>query len=144
VIYLEADEELDVNDIEYTDLYLVIIKHVADDLARLGLRFDARLLRSFEEWFKEITDETEESVNKSFSLETIAEAKAEIPFISKLLAKLQAHLILNGSCHRIITRCWWRCAKRSGSSKMKMGRRCYLILLCWSMTAIVAGTISTL
>ena len=92
VIYLEADEELDVNDIEYTDLYLVIIKHVADDLTRLNLRFDAKLLRSFEEWFKEITEETEESVNKSFSLETSLEAKAEVPFIFKLLAKLQAQI----------------------------------------------------
>ncbi|MEZ2234178.1 hypothetical protein [Microcoleus sp.] len=32
VIYIEADQELDINDAEYTDLYLLFIKKVADDL----------------------------------------------------------------------------------------------------------------
>lgn len=40
VIYLELDTELDINDAYYTDLYLVIIKEVTDDLATLGLTFE--------------------------------------------------------------------------------------------------------
>ncbi|MEO0455085.1 MAG: ATP-binding protein [Cyanobacteria bacterium P01_A01_bin.114] len=92
VLYLEADREIDINDAYYTDLYLVIIKQVADDMAQLGLRFDQTLLSEFENWFKEITEETEASVEKSISLSTAAEAGIEIPFISKLLAKLLAQL----------------------------------------------------
>jgi hypothetical protein len=92
VIYLEADKELDINDADYTDLYLVIIKQVTDDLTKLGLQFDRRLLQSFEQWFLEVTDETTESVERSVSLETSAEVGAEIPFISKLLAKLLAQI----------------------------------------------------
>ncbi len=92
VIYLESDNEIDINDADYTDLYLLLIKQVTDDLTKLGLRFDPRLLNSFESWFKDITDETEESVEKSISLETSAEAGREIPFISKLLAKLLAQM----------------------------------------------------
>jgi len=92
VIYLESDNEIDINDADYTDLYLLLIKQVTDDLTKLKLQFDHHLLNSFESWFKEITEETEESVEKSISLETSAEAGLEIPFISKLLAKLLAQM----------------------------------------------------
>lgn len=92
IIYLEADVELDINDAEYTDLYLLIIKKVADELYKLGAKFDSRLLTSFESWFKDITKETEASVEKSISLQVEAEAGFKIPFISKLLAKVLAQI----------------------------------------------------
>ena len=88
VIYIEFDQELDVLDAEYTDLYLLVINKVADDLTKLGLKFDQKLLHSFELWFKEVTKETEETVQLSASLETEASLGGEIPFISKLTAKL--------------------------------------------------------
>ena len=88
VIYIEFDLELDVNDAEYTDLYLLFIKKVADDLTELRLTFDPKLLESFELWFKDVTKETEATVQSSVSIETEASAGAEIPFISKLAAKL--------------------------------------------------------
>jgi len=80
VIYREFDWERDVNDSEYTDLYLLLSKKVADDLTELRLKFDPKLLESFEAWFKDVTEETE------------ASAGAEIPFISKLAAKLIAQI----------------------------------------------------
>ncbi|MGK7881044.1 MAG: P-loop NTPase fold protein [Crocosphaera sp.] len=92
IVYLEADVELDINDAEYTDLYLLIIKKVADELYKLGAKFDNKLLSQFESWFKDITEETEESVEKSISLQVDAEAKFEIPFISKLLSKVLARI----------------------------------------------------
>ncbi|MEQ8756485.1 MAG: hypothetical protein RID09_23630 [Coleofasciculus sp. G1-WW12-02] len=55
VIYLEADAELDINDADYTDLYLIITKKVADELYKLGAKFDTQLLHNFESWFKQIT-----------------------------------------------------------------------------------------
>ena len=87
VIYIEFDLELDVNDAEYTDLYLLFIKKVADDLTELRLKFDPKLLESFESWFKDVTKETEATVQSSVSIETEASAGAEIPLISKLAAK---------------------------------------------------------
>jgi imidazoleglycerol phosphate dehydratase HisB len=50
------------------------------------------LLTSFESWFKEITNETEASVEMAISSEINAEAGFKIPFISKLLAKLLAQI----------------------------------------------------
>ncbi|MEG4941760.1 P-loop NTPase fold protein [Microcoleus sp. F4-D5] len=88
VIYIEFDQELDVLDAEYTDLYLLFINKVADDLTKLRLKFDSKLLERFESWFKEVTKETEETVQSSVSVETEASAGSEIPFIYKLTAKL--------------------------------------------------------
>lgn len=88
VIYIEADLELDIYDTEYTDLYLLFIKQIADDLSRLRLKFDSQILESFELWFKEVTQENEQTVQTSASLETEASAGVEIPLISKLLAKV--------------------------------------------------------
>jgi len=88
VIYREFDWEGDVNDAEYTDIYLLFSKKVADDLTELRLKFDPKLLDSFEAWFKEVTQATEATVQSSVSIETEASAGAEIPFISKLAAKL--------------------------------------------------------
>src|SRR4028119_1411623 len=68
LIYIEFDLELDVNDAEYTDLYLLFIKKVADDLTKLRLKFDPKLLDSFEAWFKEVTQKTEATVQSSVSL----------------------------------------------------------------------------
>jgi energy-coupling factor transporter ATP-binding protein EcfA2 len=102
VIYLEADDVIDTNDADYTDLYLLILQQVSDDMARLGLQFDRPLLDSFKQWFLEIVDETEETVEKSVSLETSAEAKAEVPFLSKLSAKLLAQIKGSNKQKRVV------------------------------------------
>jgi hypothetical protein len=68
VIYREFDLEGDVNDAEYTDIYLLFIKKVADDLTESCLKFGPKLLNSFEAWFKEVTQETEATVQSSVSL----------------------------------------------------------------------------
>jgi len=92
VIYIRATDELDINDADYKDLYLVIIKYVTEKLQSWGLASDSRLIQEFENWFKEITGETEETVEKSISLSTEAEAGYQFPFIAKLMAKLLAQI----------------------------------------------------
>jgi len=92
VIYLEVNEETDINDANYTDLYLIVIKQVEFELRKLGLKFDAQLLENFESWFKDITKETEETVEKSVSIQGEATLKPEAPFIAKLMVKLLAQI----------------------------------------------------
>ncbi|MBK1990689.1 AAA family ATPase [Sphaerospermopsis aphanizomenoides BCCUSP55] len=92
VIYLEVNEETDINDANFTDLYLIVIKQVEFALRKLGLNFDERLLKSFENWFKEITQENEESVEKSVSVESEASLGTDAPFIAKLMVKLLAQI----------------------------------------------------
>jgi hypothetical protein len=68
VIYREFDGERDVNEAEYTDIYFVGVKKIADDLTELRLKFDAKLLDSFASRFKDVTEETEATVQSSVSL----------------------------------------------------------------------------
>ncbi|MBE9141048.1 ATP-binding protein [Nodosilinea sp. LEGE 07088] len=92
VIYLEANEETDINDAEYTDFYLIVIKQVEFALRSMGLSFDPTLQKSFEDWFKEVTRETEHSVENSVSVTGEASLGLEAPFIAKLLVKLLAQI----------------------------------------------------
>jgi energy-coupling factor transporter ATP-binding protein EcfA2 len=92
VIYLEANEETDVNDAEYVDLYLIVIKQVEYALRQLRLKFDPGLLKNFEQWFKDVTQETESSVESSVSISGEATLGPEAPFIAKLLVKLLAQI----------------------------------------------------
>ncbi|WP_017297938.1 P-loop NTPase fold protein [Nodosilinea nodulosa] len=92
VIPIEAVEETDVNDLEYTDLYLVIIKQVELALRRAGLGFDPRLRQGFEDWFKDITQETEETVERSVNVNAEASLGSEAPFLAKFLVKVMAQI----------------------------------------------------
>lgn len=92
VVEIQVDEEADIQDIEYTDLYLVIIKQVEYQLRKLKLKFDARLLESFEDWFKEITEETEETVSRSVNVDAEATLGADAPFLAKFLVKTLAQI----------------------------------------------------
>ncbi len=92
VIYVQATDELDINDADYKDIYLVIIKYITRTLYHYGLNPNGALLKAFEDWFKEITGESEESVSKSVSLTAEAEAGQPLPFIFKLAVKLLSEI----------------------------------------------------
>ncbi len=61
-------------------------------LRRSGLQFDSQLLTSFENWFKEITEETEESVARSVNVNAEASLGSEAPFLAKFLVKVMAQI----------------------------------------------------
>lgn len=96
VIYLETDEVTDINDVEYTDLYLLVAQYVEYELRKLGIQLDRGILKDFEDWFADITEETEQTVESSISLEgevTLGgESPFPIPFLAKLLAKLTSQI----------------------------------------------------
>jgi hypothetical protein len=69
-----------------------VIKQVEFTLRKLGLNFDQKLLNSFEGWFKEITKENEESVEKSVNVDAEASLEGGAPFIAKLMVKLLAQI----------------------------------------------------
>ena len=92
IIYLEVNEETDINDAQYIDFYLIIIKRVEFELRKIGLKLDDKLLKSFESWFKDVTKENEETVEKSVSIEGEATLSPEAPFLAKLMVKLLAQI----------------------------------------------------
>lgn len=92
VILLQVDEEIEAEELEYVDLYLLIIKQVEFALRQEGLTFDAKLLASFEDWFKEVTEETEETVERSVNVNAEASLGSEAPFLAKFLVKVMAQI----------------------------------------------------
>jgi AAA ATPase domain len=91
-VFLNVENETDINDVEYIDLYLTVIRQVEYALRQLGIAFDGELVAGFENWFKEITKETEESVGLSFNAEAEASLSGEVPFLAKLLFKLTGQI----------------------------------------------------
>jgi hypothetical protein len=92
VIYLEVQEEIDIYDASYTDFYLIVIKRIEFEMRRLKLKLDTRLMDNFEAWFKDVTEETERTVESSVSVEAEATLGPEAPFLAKLLVKLLAQI----------------------------------------------------
>jgi len=96
VIYLETDEVTDINDVEYTDLYLLVAQYIEYEVRKLGIHLDRGILKDFEDWFADITEETEQTVESSISVEgelTLGgESPFPIPFLAKLLAKLTSQI----------------------------------------------------
>jgi hypothetical protein len=89
-LYMDIVDFLDPLDVDYTDLFLLVCRQVLESLHEHGVSLSANLLHDVEQWFRDVTKETEESVKLSAGISTEAKAGAEIPFIARLLAKLTA------------------------------------------------------
>jgi len=96
VLYFGADDDLDLNDIEYTDLLLSIARRVVGDLHSQGIKLPADLLQNVTDWFCE-TLYTEEQ-RREIDRELAAEAKLGIglaenmPLVARLLARVTGQI----------------------------------------------------
>lgn len=92
VLYFEADDDLDLNDLEYTDLLLSIARRVAGDLKVKGVDLPEDLLQSVANWFSETLYSEEQ--RREIDRELAAEARLGIglPENMPLVARLLAHV----------------------------------------------------
>jgi hypothetical protein len=102
-LFINAEEETDINDLVYIDIYLMVISQVEVALRNLGIGFDRQLLKRTEDWFKEVTKESEETVALSLDTEAEASLGADAPFLAKLLFKLKGS-IKNSTQEKTTTR----------------------------------------
>lgn len=89
VVCCQANEELDISDIEYSDLLLAASKVLVEEVGQ-EFPLDEKLLDQLTKWFAEITEVDTETVKKEVALTTSAGAEAKIPFLASFLAKLTA------------------------------------------------------
>ncbi|NER79694.1 MAG: ATP-binding protein [Leptolyngbya sp. SIO1D8] len=92
VIYIKATDELDINDADYKDIYLVIVKYITQALKAWGMNNDPQLVQAFENWFKEITLETERTRESSISLGGKVEVGGGIPSLLSMAVNLLAQI----------------------------------------------------
>lgn len=96
VLYFEADDDLDLNDLEYTDLLLSVARRVVADLLDKGIALPNDLLASVTDWFSE-TLYTEEK-RREVERELAAEARLGIglpetmPLVAQLLARVTGQI----------------------------------------------------
>lgn len=96
VLYFEADDDLDLNDLEYTDLLLSIARRVTSDLESKRIDLPEDLLRNVAHWFSETlyTEEQRREINR----ELAAEAGLGIglpetmPLVARLLARVTGQI----------------------------------------------------
>jgi energy-coupling factor transporter ATP-binding protein EcfA2 len=70
VIYFEADEVLDLNDIVYSDVLVAIVRQVHDGLHDLGVALDPGLLDQILGWFAEVVYEQQSLAEGKAALES--------------------------------------------------------------------------
>ncbi|PSN13844.1 hypothetical protein C7293_14180 [filamentous cyanobacterium CCT1] len=92
VIYIKATDELDINDADYKDIYLVIVKYLTQALQSWGLNSDPALVSAFEDWFKDITQETERTRETAVSVEGKAGVGGGIPNLLTMSVNLLAQI----------------------------------------------------
>ena len=79
VVYCQANEELDISDIAYSDLLLAGCRVLVEKLGQ-DFELNQELLKQLTDWFSEITKVDTETVKKDIELKTEAKAEAKIPF----------------------------------------------------------------
>ncbi len=97
VIFMDVLEELDYNNLQYSDVLLTLAKQLFEQLEAADLDIDQVLLQRLEDWFKERIETN--AVTKEFAAQIKTGAKAEtgIPFLGKLFADISTAFKNNSS-----------------------------------------------
>ena len=96
VVYFTADEDLDVGDLEYTDLLVAIIKRLERALSEKGIQIDQRLMEGILMWFADVVYESSNEADIARTLDTEFELGLKspnpLPLIAKMLAKITGQI----------------------------------------------------
>jgi len=95
VIYFEADDELDLNDLKYSDLLLAVARRIEAGARERDVSLDDEL-KSIERWFAEVVYSQDEWRNVERELQTEASLgiglPEKIPLVARLFAKLTGQI----------------------------------------------------
>ena len=95
VIYFEADDDLDLNDLEYSDLLLAAARQIEASARERGVSLEQEL-KSIERWFAEVVYSQDEWRNIERELQAEASLgiglPEGIPLVARLFAKLTGQI----------------------------------------------------
>lgn len=97
VVYFEADEDLDINDIIYSDLLLAIARRIESELRKEhGIELDQKLLENILRWFAEVlyTEDRWRQVERELAAEAelgVGLPKG-VPLVARLLARVTGQI----------------------------------------------------
>lgn len=93
VIYFEADDVIDIDDVEYSDILVAMARQIYEGFRALDVKLDQGLLDDIFTWFAEVVSEyqtvkaAEASLEAEFSVGT-----PKLPLLSKLMARITGQL----------------------------------------------------
>jgi energy-coupling factor transporter ATP-binding protein EcfA2 len=96
VIYLESEKITDVNDVQYTDLYLLIAQYLEYEMRQLKIKLNSKIIKDVEQWFADVIEELE--MHKDIEIAVAGEITVSsssplpIPLLAKFLAKLTSQI----------------------------------------------------
>ena len=103
MLYLDVTDFLDPQDIDYTDLFLLVCRKLLEHPHANKVSLPEDLLNDVEKWFVEVTKETEKTVELAGGVGVEAKAGGQIPFLARLLSGITAS-IKAGSKKKVTTR----------------------------------------
>jgi len=96
VLYFEADDDLDLNDLQYTDLLLCIARRAAGDLEEVGIDLPKDLLASVANWFSETlySEEQRREIYRELASEAILGIglPESMPLVARLMARVTGQI----------------------------------------------------
>ena len=96
VFYFEGTDDLDLNDVLYSDIILAIARRVTSGITERGITLDEKLLERVLNWFAETLYTKEDWREVKRTLESQAElglsAPSPLPLIARLLARLTGQI----------------------------------------------------
>jgi hypothetical protein len=96
VLFFEADDDLDLNDLQCTDLFLSIARRVTGDLAEMGVPLPDTLLKDVENWFRDTlyTEEQRRAIDRELQTEAALGIglPETFPFVARLLARVTGQI----------------------------------------------------
>ena len=92
VAYVDAEETLDIADVEYLDVLIAVISAWTELARREGLPIRQALVEDIERWFAEVELVEERLEERELAAEGGGEAKAEIPLLARLFLNVRSQL----------------------------------------------------
>ncbi|MCS6774440.1 MAG: hypothetical protein RMM31_07045 [Anaerolineae bacterium] len=92
VVYLNAEDALDLADVQYLDVLIALVSAWADLARAIGLRVKPSLVKDIERWFEEIEIVEQRWRESEREGEAQAETSARLPLLARLSLNLRTRL----------------------------------------------------
>ncbi len=92
VVYFEGSEDLDINDVEYSDIILAIVRRIVSELDEQKIKLDPDFLEDILNWFGEMIYAKDKWKDVELSLKDEAKIGVDIPILGGLLAQITGQI----------------------------------------------------
>jgi hypothetical protein len=92
VVYLDAEETLDLGEIKYQDVLVAITKAIEEDLRENGVKITTKLREQLDEWFADRILIQEKKLDLEATLKTEFGIDAKLPLLARVLAAITGQI----------------------------------------------------